>query len=165
MAAVQLVVDRAQLRVRAARGALRGPAIARAAVGHRRMQPGARGGEHRRAAGGRLDVVRPAHRQAGDVRAQLAQQPPLRPAADAHDLARRMAGAGDRLDHVAQRQRVALEQRAGEVGAAVRGRQPEPARACVRRSTPAPSRPRAPAPTTTPPAPGGAHSASAFSSS
>ena len=43
-----------------------------------------------------------------------------------------VAGAGDRLDHVAQRQRVALEQRAGEVRAAVRGGHPEPGRARVR---------------------------------
>ena len=42
-----------------------------------------------------------------------------------------VAGAGDRLDHVAQRQRVALEQRAGQVRAAVRGGHPEPGRARV----------------------------------
>ena len=59
------------------------------------------------------------------------QQPALGPAADAHDLARRVAGARDRLDHVAQRERVALEQRPREVGAAVRGGEAEPAAARV----------------------------------
>ena len=62
--------------------------------------------------------------------------------------------APDRLQHVAQRERVALQQRPRQVRAAVRRRQPEPAARARRRSTPAPSPRPARAPTARRPAPG-----------
>ena len=84
---MQVVVDPAQLRVRLhglvarARHRARPPA---ATV----VQARARRGEHRGAAGGGLDVLGPAHRQPGDVGAQLEQQLALGAAAHAHHLAR-----------------------------------------------------------------------------
>ena len=79
---------------------------------------------------------------------------PLRAAGDAHELGGREAGRAHRLEHVAQRVGVALEQRAGHVRAAVRGGEAEPAGAGVgvplRRHRARP----APAPRATPSAPG-----------
>ncbi len=88
---------------------------------------------------------------------------PRRPRTRARSGARPAARIASSTSRSAKR--VALEQRAGHVGAAVGGGQPEPAGACVARSTRAPSRPPAPAPTARRRRPAATPAARSFSSS
>ena len=67
---VQVIVERAPLRV-GERGLDARPGHRQAGGADVGMQPGARGGQHRGAAGGGLDVVGPGDREAGDVRPGL----------------------------------------------------------------------------------------------
>ena len=89
-------------------------------------------GEHGCAAGCGLDVLGPGHRQPRDVRANAEQEIAARAATDADQVSRSEAGRVHRVQHVPERERVALQQRADQMRAAVGCGQAKPRGARVR---------------------------------